>query len=123
MPPLLAAGILWLLVLLPQAAASVVISEVLYDPAGSDAGNESLELYNPTGAAVNLTGWIVEMGNGNTSVWSIQATLNGNIPAYGFYLIGGWLVNGTDFQKNLTLQNGPDAVRIRDGQREVDKLG
>jgi hypothetical protein len=35
----------------------VVISEVLYDPAGDDPGREWVEIYNPTSEAVDLSGW------------------------------------------------------------------
>lgn len=35
----------------------VVISEVLYDPSGSDAGKEWIELHNPTGSAIDISGW------------------------------------------------------------------
>jgi uncharacterized repeat protein (TIGR01451 family) len=34
-----------------------VISEVLYDPPGVQEGGEWIELYNPTGHAVDLAGW------------------------------------------------------------------
>jgi cardiolipin synthase len=35
----------------------VLISEVLYNPAGEDAGKEWIELYNPTASAVTLAGF------------------------------------------------------------------
>jgi uncharacterized repeat protein (TIGR01451 family) len=36
-----------------------LISEVLYDPAGTDEDREWIELYNPTEAAVSLAGWML----------------------------------------------------------------
>lgn len=41
-----------------RAADHVVISEVLYDPYGSiDTGKEWIELYNPTGSAIDISDW------------------------------------------------------------------
>jgi len=40
-----------------RVADYVLISEVLYDPSGSDTGREWVELYNPTGQVVDLSGW------------------------------------------------------------------
>ncbi len=35
----------------------LMISEVLYNPSGEDAGQEWIELYNPTAEAVSIAGW------------------------------------------------------------------
>jgi hypothetical protein len=35
----------------------VLVSEVLYDPAGQDVGQEWVEIYNPTSEDVDLSGW------------------------------------------------------------------
>lgn len=37
--------------------ASVVINEVLFDPAGTDTGLEKIELYNPDAGAADLSNW------------------------------------------------------------------
>lgn len=37
--------------------ASVVINEVLFDPTGTDTGLEKIELYNPDGAAADMSNW------------------------------------------------------------------
>ncbi len=39
------------------AADNVIVSQVLYNPAGTDSGGEAVELYNPADSAVNLSGW------------------------------------------------------------------
>lgn len=42
----------------PPPADHVVVSEVLYDPSGgTDTGREWIELHNPTGSAVDISGW------------------------------------------------------------------
>jgi hypothetical protein len=38
-------------------ANHALIGEVLYDPSGPDAGREWIELYNPTGATINLANY------------------------------------------------------------------
>lgn len=38
-------------------AASPVINEVLFDPEGTDTGNEWIEIYNPGEAPADMTGW------------------------------------------------------------------
>ncbi len=48
-----------------QPAGHVVISEVMYDPVGTEPGAEWVELHNPTAAAVALSGWQLR-DNGST---------------------------------------------------------
>lgn len=50
-----------------QPLKHLVISEVMYDTPGTESVEEWLELYNPTGAAVDLAGWMLQ---DNTAVWS-----------------------------------------------------
>ena len=45
-----------LLALLPFASSNVLLSEVMYDPDGSDTGREWVEIYN-NATRVNLSGW------------------------------------------------------------------
>jgi hypothetical protein len=40
-----------------EETGQVVISEIQDDPRGRDTGREFVELFNPTGSAINLTGW------------------------------------------------------------------
>jgi len=50
--------------------ATVVINEVMFNPSGSDEGNEWVELYNPGPNSVNLSGWTL------TNKWgTVLATL------------------------------------------------
>lgn len=68
-------------------AASVLVSEVLYDVTGSDDGYEWAELYNAGTAAVSLDGWCLANG-GNDYTYS-KSQLAGSIAPGGTYVVGG----------------------------------
>lgn len=104
----------------------VTISEVMYDPFGTESDEEWVELYNPTAAAVNIGGWKLE---DNAGSWTIPA---GTSIGAGQYLT--IARNGSAFQARtgvpaglsgltLSLANGGDLVRLRDAWgHEVDKV-
>ncbi len=53
-------------VLLPGVLlAQIRISEVFYDPVGSDGGQEWVELVNQGAAAVNIGGWLLDLSGPN----------------------------------------------------------
>jgi len=49
------------------AASNIVILEVESNPAGTDAGNEWVKLFNPSASSVNLSGWEISSTHGNTN--------------------------------------------------------
>ncbi len=57
----------------------VVISQVGYDTPGTDELEEFFDLYNPTGAAIDLSGWTV---SDNLGSWTLPAGTS--VPAGGF---------------------------------------
>lgn len=109
------------------AVGAVCINEALYDPAGSDAGLEFIELYNPGAESVDLGGWRLEAGNGaRPEQWQPQwEGLPGErIAARGFFVVAGALFDGAaDARAPLALQNGPDAVRLLSPAGRGDCLG
>ena len=51
------------------AEGDLVITEIMANPAGSDGGNEYIEIYNTTGTSIDLEGLVVKaMKNDDTSV-------------------------------------------------------
>ncbi len=50
-----------------QEAGPVVITEIMYNPHGADEGQEWVEIYNPTAAAVDLSRWSLETTSGRTA--------------------------------------------------------
>jgi len=109
------------------ASAAVTLNEVLYNPPGADGGQEFVELYN-SGGPVCLDGWRLQFANGAVGdVWAGRwtGTPIDTIPAAGFYLIvdQGWQGPTPDAVVSLALQNGPDAIRLLDGEAIADRLG
>ncbi len=71
-----------------QIASDVRISEV-YGGGGNGGStwtNDFIELYNPTGHVIDMTGWSVQYASGTGSSWAVTS-LTGVIPANGFYLV------------------------------------
>jgi hypothetical protein len=124
---------------IPGAIGSIVINEFSYDPTDlgitndyngdgipDDAQDEFVELYNTTGADVDLSGWTVDDDdpmNGNTFVFP-QGAL---VPAHGFVVVfNGGIPTGfgvPTFTGLPRLGNGGDQIRLRDGTKEIDSVG
>jgi hypothetical protein len=66
-------------------AEHIVISEVQIE--GATAGDEFVELYNPTGSDMDLTGWRLARKTSGTSSANLVTSINGTIPAHGYFLI------------------------------------
>ncbi|MBU7004518.1 MAG: lamin tail domain-containing protein [Theionarchaea archaeon] len=43
-----------------------MINELEHNPAGTDTGNEWVELFNPTSSSVSLSGWSLSTTHGDT---------------------------------------------------------
>jgi Lamin Tail Domain len=63
-------------------ALDVVINEVAWGGTAASQTDEWIELYNPGGVSINLTGWQLVSSDGNPKI-----TLTGNIPANGYFLL------------------------------------
>lgn len=82
-----------------QIANHIVISEVYGGGGNSGAQykNDYVVLYNPTGSAVNITGWSIQYASGSGGNWSskIDGPLSGMIASHSFFLIQGAAGTGT----------------------------
>lgn len=69
-------------------AANLVINEVDYDTIGTDT-MEFIEIYNPTAAAVNLSGYLLSLVNGSNGAEYLSLDLSsaGTIAAYGYLVV------------------------------------
>jgi len=112
---------------LAGAQAQTVISEVLYDAAGTDNGNVFVELFGAPGAV--LDGLLLEGINGADGSIYRSVVLAGTIPSDGIFVIGDdggdgtSLVSGVDLVREIDFQNGPDSIVLRDGELVLDALG
>ncbi len=71
-------------------ANHLVINEVDYDQASTDA-QEFIEIYNPTGSAINLTGKLLVLinGSGSTAYDMVDLSTAGSLPSHGYLVIAG----------------------------------
>ena len=115
------------MVAVPAASATTVISEVLYDVSGADAGQVFVELYGIPGTV--LDGMQIEGVNGSNGSIYKTVTLAGVIPADGVFVIGdddgsgNSLVTGSDLVASIDFQNGPSSISLRDAGGILDALG
>jgi hypothetical protein len=89
----------------PVVYPPLAINEILPNPAGTDEGQEAVELYNPNDAVVDITGWYLGDGTGNLPA-SNALQLNGSIPAKGYKSI---VIPSGKFTLNNT---GGDSVQL-----------
>ena len=99
----------------------LVINEVDYDGVGADT-DEFVEIYNGTGAPVNLTGYSLVLVNGstNTSYLSFDLGPAGTLPSKGYLVVGSATLVVPASALKLTfaaatnnIQNGaPDGVAL-----------
>ncbi len=123
-------------------AQSIVINEIMYHPASENPREEYVELHNPTGTNVNLSGWTISGGIAFTFPTNIilnagqylvvvanLAAFDDKYPAVG-NIIGPWLswtvtnVNGRSFTNfTPTLSNTRNAINLRDAQgNDIDNV-
>ncbi|MEK7278346.1 MAG: lamin tail domain-containing protein, partial [Chloroflexota bacterium] len=67
-------------------ARAIVINEILWMGSDADSNDEWIELYNATGAAINLSGWTLTIDDGILPDDTV-INLNGVIAAGGFFLL------------------------------------
>ena len=114
-------------ILTPGVHAATVISEALYDAAGSDNGNVFVELYGTPGAL--LEGLSLEGVNGSDGSVYLTLPLSGVIPGDGIFVVaddagdGSSLVGDVDLVVDMDFQNGPDSITLRDASGILDALG
>lgn len=111
--------------------SNIVISEV-YGGGGNNGSvfaNDSVELYNPTAAPVNVSGWVIEQQAANGNVGS-RHTLTGTIPAGSYYLVAGTAgANATgalptpDETSTLGFSGTNASAVLRNGASVVDLVG
>jgi imidazolonepropionase-like amidohydrolase len=92
----------------------LVINEVDYDMVGTDNA-EFIEIYNPSGAAADLTGIAIILVNGsnNASYDTIDLSSAGSLPGHGYLVVGG--PNVTPATGALKLDPGWTTDKVQNG--------
>ncbi len=110
-----------------EVRATPLISEILYDAAGSDDGRSFVELFGRPGTP--LDGLTLEGVNGANGVVGPLIRLHGTFPGDGLFVVADQTALGVSFVDHFDLladfdfQNGPDSVRLRAGDQILDALG
>jgi len=119
MKKILAISILFLFSFFPfllQAVdfPKIVINELLPSPAGSDATEEWIEIFNPNDFEVNLSGWKIQDTIGKTKIYTFPKETK--ISAKGF------LVLKRPVSK-ITLNNEGDGLKLTDSDgKTIDEI-
>lgn len=93
----------------PEATdPTVIISEILPNPSGTDNGNEWIEIHNKTANAISLAGWRITNVSGKTFLFPSGS----NIPASGYIIL-------TDQQTKISLKNSADQIEILDPMGQI----
>lgn len=93
---------------------TIIINELLPDPAGEDYDGEWVELYNTGSKDVDLLGWQVDDASGGSKAFRFEDSVT--VKPLSFYLLD-------REDSGLALNNGSDEARVFDGfGRLVDSI-
>lgn len=112
--------------ILPAIANAVLISEILYDASGADAGKVFIELYGAPDT--DLSGWSLQGINGGDGAIHKTVALTGVIPVDGVFVIAAPLAGSStpianaDLIISVDFQNGPDSVQLFNGGALIDAI-
>jgi len=109
-----------------QTTPSILINELLYDPAGTDTGKEWIELYNTTNSEINLKGWKLEWGGTKIDTYSFTFPTTAPEPLIGAhqFVVVGDDSSLTSFVKSSTksfynASNRTDGIRLVDNEGKI----
>lgn len=117
-----------LLLFSPVVMGDVVISKVLYDPDGSEAGGEAVELWNMGEESVDVSGWVLSTGSSSKDATLPSVVL---LPGQRFLLADvGWDEKkdnaewrSADYEEKITLGNSDSGVALAYNNSLVDAVG
>jgi hypothetical protein len=108
------------------ALAQVVITEIMYDPAGVDSGHEWIEVYNSGASSIPLTTWKISVSGANHNI--IMAS-GGKSLAPGMYAVIAESAakfqadhpdySGELFHSALSLDNAGASIDVRDASSTI----
>jgi hypothetical protein len=125
--------VLWLLalpVLLNAVQASVVISQVFYDPAGTESGGEAVEISNGGSSAVDIGKWVLATESSAADATIPEGTMLA--PGQSFLIAdSGWSSakdnpawKSADLEETITMANSDSGIALKDSSGAViDAVG
>ncbi|HEY1554966.1 MAG TPA: lamin tail domain-containing protein [Kofleriaceae bacterium] len=106
----------------------LIINEVDYDQPGTDMA-EFIEIYNPTGLDVDLTGIVIYLvnGSGNVVYDTVDLSTSGTLPAGGYLVVAGSMVTvaptaialDPGWTSNQVQNGSPDGMALVDTNASV----
>ncbi|RAJ18122.1 T9SS type A sorting domain-containing protein [Olleya aquimaris] len=106
----------------------IIITEVMQNPAaaGNDPNGEFFELYNTTGTAIDIAGWIIKDESSATETHTVSTSVI--IPANAYIIIGngatpnGGLTLDYTYNNDISLGNGTDGLIIECSGTIIDQV-
>lgn len=111
------------------AADHAIISQVLYDPAGSETGGEAVELFNPTAQSIDISGYVIMTESSDTDATIPDETI---LESGSYYLIAdsGWSTlkdniswRAADHEEAITMSNSDSGVALVFNDEMIDAVG
>lgn len=109
---------------------AVYISEIMYDPTGSDTGREWIEIYNDTGGSINFTTWKFFESNTNHSLSSYSSTTSVLPSEYAIiadnpskFLLDYPNFSGVLYDSSFSLSNSGELIILKDASlNQIDSI-
>jgi hypothetical protein len=108
------------------AHGQIVINEIYYDHPGKDDGYEFVELINIGPGDICVDALRIEFHNGSGSGWDLvwQGSPLDTIRSSALFVVGGNnVIPRPDAIMSMSLQNGPDALRLLVDNSQLDLVG
>lgn len=107
----------------PSAVGDLVITELIQNPSGTDAGREWFEVVNTTAATLNLNGCIIsDLGRDDFTITGDLLVRPGEFAVFAESSAPGGFRPTYDFTNQMTLSNADDEVIITCAGAEIDRV-
>lgn len=109
---------------------AVYISEIMYDPQGSDTSREWIEIYNDTGSSINFTTWKFFEANTNHGLSAYSSTTSVSPSSYAIiadnpakFLLDYPSFNGVLYDSSFSLSNSGELIILKDNNSvQIDSV-
>ena len=111
------------------AVGSIIITEIMQNPSSvSDSNGEYFEVYNTTGVAIDLLGWILKDSSSTSETHTVSSSIV--VPANGYAVLGvntdmatnGGVTVNYDYGSSYYLGNGTDDIVLECGGTTIDAV-